>query len=174
MSAPDFRAALGGPTDDLNKFDTAGGDGELAAFDSATGETCVPAGWYVCTVVRGELKPTKKTGKLGYRLLVEITADGPHKGFRVGRTFTFDSAYAANLAKNALAPLGLRTGADLRTLFPAPGRVITVRAFLSVGEWEGRPKNDLERLEVIEDRQTAANPNAVDLDQFAAGEGGRP
>jgi hypothetical protein len=165
-----YRDALNGPADDLTRFDTAAGGDDLANFDNASGQTHVPPGWYCCTVVRGELRPTKKTGKPGYRLAVEI-ADGPDKGFRVARTYTFDTAYAANLAKYALGPLGLRTGADLRKPFPAPGRTIIVRVFLTVGEWEGRPKNDLERLELVEDRPAAANPNAVSLDGFTT-EGG--
>jgi hypothetical protein len=172
MSTPNFRDALNGPAGDLNQFDAAAGD-DLAAFDNATGQTFIPAGWYTCTVARGELSVTKAAGKPCYRLALDV-ADGPHKGHRVWRTSTFDTPANANRAKTLLGPLGLRTGADLKKPFPGPGRQIKVKALLGVNTWQGATTNTIERLEVIDDRTAPSNPNSVNLDEFARGEGGNP
>lgn len=165
-----FRDALNSGNDDLNKFDSAGGGDDLAAFDEATGETSIPPGLYQCTIHQGEVITTKK-GKLAYRLAFEVS-EGQHIGFRLWRYFTFDTPAAANWAKLTLAPLGLKSSNDLRKPFPAPGRVVFVRALVSVREdpqWGKR--NDVERFEVLDDRTAPPNPNAVDLDKLASGEG---
>src|SRR5262245_13254640 len=128
--AANFREALNSPNDDLTKFDTASGGDDLAAFDAATGQTHIPAGWYECTVARGELTTTK-AGKTAYRIAFDV-AEGPHKGFRLWRYFIFDTPAAANWAKLTLTPLGLKTSADLKKPFPGPGRVVTVKVLAAV------------------------------------------
>jgi hypothetical protein len=168
--AANFRDALNDPNDDLNKFDSASGD-DFAAFDAASGEVSVPPGWYNCTIARGEVTSTKK-GKTAYRLAFDVDEE-PHRGFRFWRYFTFDSPAAANWAKLTLAPLGLKTAADLRQPFPAPGRVVKARVLVTLREdpqWGKR--NDVERFEVTDDRTAPPNPNAVDPDKLAGDEGG--
>ncbi|MBX9625633.1 MAG: hypothetical protein K2X82_17655 [Gemmataceae bacterium] len=165
-----FRDALNGP-DDLDRFDQAPGGDDLAAFDAATGDTHVPAGWYACTVARGEVVTTKK-GKTAYRLSLDV-ADGPHAGFRLWRYFTFDTPANANRAKVQLAPLGLATSAALRAPFPPPGRSIALRVLVGVqNRPDGTKGNDVERMEVVADRAAPPNPNAVDPADHAGGEGG--
>jgi hypothetical protein len=154
----------------MNKFDTAGGIDDLAAFDNATGQTHIPAGWYVCTIARGEVTTTKN-GKTAYRLAFDV-CDGQHQGFRLWRYFTFDTPGAANWAKLTLAPLGLKTSAELRKPFPNPGRVVKVKVFVALRDdpqWGKR--NDVERFEVIDDRTAPPNPNVVDLDKLPPSEG---
>jgi hypothetical protein len=166
-----FRDALN-DSNDLNKFDTAGGIDDLAAFDNASGQTHIPAGWHVCTIARGEVTTTKN-GKTAYRLAFDV-CEGPHLGFRLWRYFTFDTPAAANWAKLTLAPLGLKTSADLRKPFPDAARVVTVKILVTVREdsqWGKR--NDVERFEVFDDRTAPPNPNAVDLDKLAQSEGGQ-
>jgi hypothetical protein len=173
MSTPNFREALNGPNDDLNRFDSAG-SGDLSAFDEATGETVIPAGLYLCDVVRGELVTTKTTGKTAYRLSLDVS-DGPHRGFRLWRYYTFDTPSTANRAKFALAPLGLTTSAELRKPFPGPGRTVKVRALVAVQvRPDGTRSNDVERFTVESDTTAMPNPNAVNLDGFTPGEGGTP
>src|SRR5262249_19253455 len=128
--AANFREALNDANDDLTKFDTAAGGDDLAAFDAASGETHVPAGWYDCIIARGELTTTK-AGKTAYRIAFDVR-DGQYEGFRLWRYFTFDSPAAANRAKLLLAPLGLKTSADLKKPFPGPGRVVTVRVLAAM------------------------------------------
>lgn len=166
---PNFRDALGRPTDPLAAFDAATAGDDLAAFDAATGQTHVPAGWYTATVASGELGHTRSDGRQCYRLALDL-ADGPQPGFRVWRTFTFDTPVNANRTKNMLAPLGLRTSADLRTPYPGPGRAVTVRVLLGVNTWQGQTTNTVERLEVVDDRTAPANPNAVDLGAAGGGD----
>jgi hypothetical protein len=165
-----FREALNDPNDDLNKFDSASGGDDLAAFDAATGDPTIPAGWYVCTITRGEAVPTKK-GKTAYRLTLDV-AEGSHQGYRLWRYFTFGTPLEANRAKLALAPLGLNNSTALRKQFPEPGRLITLKVLVGVEnspEW-GK-QNRVERFEVIEDRSPPPNPNEIDPDKFAGGEG---
>src|SRR5262249_25591011 len=116
--SPNFRAALSGLSNDLSRFDTAAGSDDLANFDAADGTTSIPAGWYTATVTCGELVTTK-AGKCAYRLALDVS-EGPHRWFRLWRYFTFDTPLNANRAKALLAPLGLRTSADLRRPFPDP------------------------------------------------------
>jgi hypothetical protein len=168
-----FRDALNGPNDELNGFDSASGGDDLAAFDHATGATHVPAGWYDCNLVCGELVSTKK-GKPAYRLTLDVS-DGPHRGFRLWRYFTWENAANANRAKAALAPFGLKTSSDLRKPFPGSGRVITLKALVTVQDRpDGMKGNNIERFGVVEDTTVTANPNAVNPDDFANAEGGTP
>ncbi|MDB5311554.1 MAG: hypothetical protein JWO38_5756 [Gemmataceae bacterium] len=166
-----FRDALNSGSDDLTPFDQAPGGDDLANFDAATGETFIPAGWYSATIVRGEVVTTKKQ-KQAYRLSFDV-ADGPHRGFRLWRYFTFDNAANANRAKVQLAPLGLTTSAALRAPFPGPNRVITLKILVGVQKRpDGTPSNDVERFEVTDDRTAPPNPNAVNLEDYAGDEGG--
>jgi hypothetical protein len=165
MSTPNFRDAL---HDDLSRFDTAAGD-DLAAFDAATGETFIPAGWYACLIARGEIVTTRTTSKTAYRLALDV-ADGPHRGFRIWRYFTFDTPVNANRAKAALAPLGLRTSTDLRKPFPGPGRTVIVRALVTVQDRpDGSKANNLERFEITEDRTAPVSRNTVNPEDFTGG-----
>lgn len=168
-----FRDALNDTTTDLSAFDTAGAGSDLSAFDQATGATHIPAGWYSCALVAGELVTTKK-GKPAYRLALDVV-DGPHRGFRLWRYFTWENPANANRAKAALAPLGLKTSGDLRKPFPGPGRSIALRVLVTVQDRpEGTKGNNIERFEVTEYKSATANPNAVNLDDFTSAEGGTP
>ena len=168
-----FRDALNDNANDLAAFDTATTPDDLAAFDDATGSTHIPAGWYDCAVVCGELVTTKK-GKPAFRLTLDV-ADGPHRGFRLWRYFTFENPANANRAKAALAPLGLRTSADLRRPFPGAGRTVRLRVLVTVQDRPDATKgNNIERFEVLEDRRVETNPNAVNPGDFAGAEGGTP
>lgn len=169
-----FANALHGPQDDLGRFDAAGGpDDALAGFDAASGQTHVPAGRYACAVARGELTTTK-AGKAAYRLALDVS-DGPHAGFRLWRYFTFDTPAAANRAKAALAPLGLRTSADLRAPFPRFGTAVRVSVLVGVQTRpDGTPGNDVERVDLVRVEDALPNPHAVDPVALASGEGGTP
>jgi hypothetical protein len=166
--SPNFRDALGRPADPLAAFDAAPAGDDLAAFDAATGQTHVPAGWYAAAVAKGQLGTTRSDGRPCYRLALDL-ADGPQPGLRVWRTFTFDTPANANRTKGTLAPLGLRTSADLRQPYPGPGRAVTVRVLLGVNTWQGQTTNTVERLELVDDHTAPANPNAVDLDAAGGG-----
>lgn len=158
---------------DPNQSDNATGADDLSAFDKASGVTCVPAGIYVCTVVRGELLTTK-TDKLAYRLTFDVS-DGPHTGFRLWKYLMLDTDAAAGRAKAVLLPFGITTSADLRKPFPGPGRVITVRALVVVKPRpDGTDGNDIERFTVIDDRSAPPNPNSVDPYAYVVREGGAP
>jgi hypothetical protein len=136
-------------------------------FDRATGVTHVPPGWYECVVIRGEMVKTKK-GKDAYRLWMEVAA-GPHCKHPLWRYYTLDTLPAANQAKAALAPLGLRTGADLSRPYPAQGQVVKVRVLVAVQTREdGSTGDDVQRFELISDTPAQANPNAVDPVAVAA------
>lgn len=153
-----FRDALNGPADALSAFDQPPGGDDLAAFDAATGDAHVPAGWYACAVARGEVVTTKK-GKTAYRLSLDV-AGGPHAGFRLWRYYLFDTPAANNRAKAQLAPLGLATSAALRAPFPGPGQVVTPRVLVGVQDRpDGTTGNDVERVEAVADRPAPPNPN---------------
>src|SRR4051794_33895902 len=111
--------------DDLGEFDRAPNPADaLAAFDTATGATCVPPGVYLARLESGELTLTK-AGKQAYRLRFVVVQPSEHAGFTLWRYFTFANVANANRAKVALAPLGLRTSADLKRIpFPEAGRTI--------------------------------------------------
>jgi hypothetical protein len=153
--------------DDLSRFDSAEA-GDLSAFDAATGETHIPAGWYLCSVACGEVVTTKK-GKAAYRLVFDVV-DGPHSGYRLWRYYTFDSPAAANRAKAALAPFGLATSVDLRKPFPGPNRVITLQVLVTAQERPGYgTTNDVERFTIVSDQTSAPNPNAVSTEELEGG-----
>lgn len=169
---PNFRDALRAPSDP-NRLDNATGADDLSAFDRASGVTCVPAGIYVCTVVRGELLTTK-TEKLAYRLTFDVN-DGPHAGVRMWKYLMLDTPANANRAKAVLLPFGISTSSDLRKPFPGFGRVITVRALVVVKpRQDGTDGNDIERFDVTDDRTAQPNPNSVDPYAYVVREGGTP
>jgi hypothetical protein len=131
-----------------------------------TGTTHIPAGWYDCVLVCGELVTTKK-GKPAYRLALDVS-NGPHLCFRLWRYFTWENTANANRSKAALGPFGLKTSADLRKPFPGPGRTITLRVLVTVQDRPDATKgNNIERLEVVEDKTATTSPNSVNPDDFA-------
>lgn len=147
--------------DDLGAFDAATDPADaLAAFDAASGATCVPPGVYLCRLEAGELTTTK-AGKPTFRLRFVVTEPAEHAGFTLWRYFTFSDAASANRAKAALAPLGLLTSADLRRVpFPETGRVILCR--LVVGVQKDDPtRNDVLRFAVERDDRDAGTGTAA-------------
>jgi hypothetical protein len=162
-----FRDALNGPNDDLRQFDAATSrEADLAAFDEATGATHIPDGWYDGKLVCGEVVTTK-TNKTAYRLTIEVS-DGPHRGYRLWRYFIFDTPANVNRAKAALAPLGLKTSADLRKPFPDPDRSIAMRLLVKLRERrDGSQGSNVERFEVVEDRTTMTSPSVENPVHFA-------
>lgn len=137
--------------DDLGAFDRAPDPADdLAAFDAASGATCVPAGWYLCRVEAGELVPTK-TSKTAYRLRFVVVEPAAHVGFTLWRYFTFADPANANRAKAALAPLGLHSGADLkRAPFPEVGRTIFCKVLVGIQK-DDPSRNDVMRFTVERD-----------------------
>ncbi|VTR91693.1 unnamed protein product [Gemmata massiliana] len=149
---------------DLGAFDSAADPGEaLAAFDSASGVTVLPAGWYTCRLESGELHTTK-AGKLAYRLRFTVVEPAEHAAFSLWRYFTLADPANANRAKAALASLGLRSGADLRRApFPEAGRVIVCNVLVGVQK-DDPTRNDVMRFTVTSDERdnsTAAARFAV-------------
>ena len=146
----------------LGAFDAANDPADaLAAFDAATGVTAVPAGEYTAEIGSGELVTTR-TGRTAYRLKFVLTAPDAYAGFTLWRYHVLDDKPNADRAKAALAPLGLRTGADLRKPFPA-GRVVVCR--LVVGLQKDDPsRNDVLRFTVVSDTPAATTSTA---DRFA-------
>ncbi len=169
-----------GFSDALGKFDDADEPSAgFDAFDAADGTTHIPAGWYACTVHRGEATTTKSSGKPCYRLVLDV-AEGPHAGTRLWRYYVLDSLPNANRAKAALAPLGLTTGADLRAPFPPFAKVVRVRVLIGVQDRPGFGKsNDVERLELVGIDDAPTDPDAVNPADYipippAQPEGGSP
>lgn len=149
--------------DEFRAFDDAAPDPDdaLAAFDSASGITCVPPGTYTGQITSGELVTTRK-GKRAYKLTFAVTDPDKYAGFTISKWFTFNTKDAADFAKDALKPLELKTSADLKSLFPN-GRVILCK--LIVGLQRDDPsRNDLIRFSVISDTPASkpANPFSVD------------
>lgn len=139
--------------DDLDQFDRAADpDGALSAFDSAAGVSVIPAGWYVCRLEAGELVNTS-TGKPAYRLRFAVQEPAEHAGFTLWRYYVLHDAANANRAKAALAPLGIRTSADLRRApFPAAGRTITCKVLVAIQK-NDPTRNDVERFVVVSDER---------------------
>ncbi len=158
----------------LESFDAATDPADaLAAFDAATGATCIPAGKYLCRLEAGELVTTK-TGKPAYRLRFVVVEPAAHAGFTLWRYFVLNDKPNADRAKTALAPLGLRTSADLkRTPFPDSGRVVICGVLVAIQKSDPT-RNDVERFEVVSDSTTAATPNPFAVDPNGTGEGGMP
>lgn len=136
--------------DDLGGFDRARnpGDDDLSAFDAASGATFVPPGWYECRLEAGTLFTTS-TGKPAYSLRFAVIEPAEHVPFLLWRNCLLDAANA-NRSKAMLAPLGLRTGADLKELFPKPGRTIRCRVLVTMQK-NDRTRNDVQRFTVERD-----------------------
>lgn len=150
----------------LGSFDAAHDPADaLAGFDSADGVTTVPPGMYRCQLQSGELVTTK-TGKSAYRLRFVVDEPEKHAGFQLLRYFVLNDPANANRAKAALAPLGLKSSADLKQFpFPQPGRTIICK--LLVGVQKNDPTmNDVLRFSIESDTAGTAptNPYAVPLD----------
>jgi|GEM_PF-3199091 len=156
---------------DLGAFDRAPDPTDaLAAFDAASGVTVLPPGWYVCRLERGELVTTRK-GKQAYRLRFAVQ-EAAHAGFLLWKYYLLTTTNEFNIAKNALAPLGIRTGPDLQRAYPPPGRAVTCRVLVSI-QRDDPTRNDVERFEVLSDEpDTSSAANRFLLDPSAAtGEG---
>lgn len=170
--------------DDLGAFDNAPDPADaLAAFDNATGATCVPAGWYRCRLESGELVTTS-TGKQAYRLRFAVVEPAEHAGFTLWRYLVLNDPQDANRAKAnankakaALAPLGLRTGADLqRAPFPDIGRTIVCNVLVTIQK-NDPTRNDVERFTVERDESdtlTAATRFALPSDAASVAEPAAP
>lgn len=137
----------------LGAFDNAPDPADaLAAFDAATGATCIPAGEYLCRLDAGELLTTK-TGKPAYRLRFSVVEPAAHAGFALWRYYVMHDKPSAERAKAALAPLGLCTGVDLRrTPFPEPGRTIICKVLVTIQK-NDPTRNDAERFTVVSDER---------------------
>ncbi len=156
----------------LESFDDATNPVDaLAAFDAATGATCIPAGKYLCRLEAGELVTTN-SGKPAYRLRFVVVERTAHAGFTLWRYYVLNDKQNADRAKTALAPLGLRTSADLkRSQFPEAGR--TIICGVLVGVQKNDPtRNDVIRFEVVSDARDAATPNPFAVDLYGEKEGG--
>jgi hypothetical protein len=152
--------------DSLGDFDAAPDPADgLAAFDAASGATCVPAGTYTATLEAGELVTTK-AGKPAYRLRFHVVEPAAHAGFALWRYYVLTPMDQANKAKAALAPLRLRTSAELqKSPFPEAGRTITCKVLVGLQK-DDPTRNDVLRFSVESDVTGAptANPFAVPLD----------
>lgn len=129
---------------DLEKFDEAPApDDALRAFDAASGQTVLPVGEYVCKLESGELVTTS-TQKQAYRLRFSVLEPAAYAALAVWKYLVLNDAANANRAKAALAPLGVRTSADLkRAPFPEANRQIICRVTVGV------QKNDSTRNDVL-------------------------
>jgi len=159
--------------DDLGAFDRAPDPSDdLAAFDAASGATCVPAGWYLCRLDAGELVVTKTSSKRAYRLKFIVVEPTVHAGFALWRYYVLEDAAAANRAKAALEPLKLRTSADLRIApFPEAGRTILCNVLATIQK-NDPTRNDVERFTVVSDARDGTGAAA----RFALppDDGGKP
>lgn len=145
---------------DLDQFDRASDPADaLSAFDSAAGVSVIPSGQYACTLEAGELVTTS-TGKPAYRLRFAVVTPAEHAGFILWRYYVMHDAANANRAKAALAPLGIRTSADLRRApFPEVGRTITCNVLVAIQK-NDPTRNDVERFVVISDERDDGNAAA--------------
>ncbi|MDY3555749.1 hypothetical protein R5W24_004895 [Gemmata sp. JC717] len=158
---------------DLDQFDRAPDpDDALSAFDSAAGVSVIPPGWYVCKLEAGELVTTS-TNKPAYRVRFSVLEPAEHAGFSLWRYFVLHDVANANRAKAALAPLGIRSSADLKRVpFPEADRLITCRVLVAVQK-NDPTRNDVERFAVVRDERDASTVAArFLLDPNAATGGG--
>jgi len=149
--------------DGLSGFDTATDtDGfDLEGFDSATGETTVPAGIYCCEIERGELTKTKG-GKTAYRLLFRILAPAKHAGFKLWRWFTLEDRPSMERAKAALAPFNFKTASDLRADYPPFGEKVYCKCLVTQkSDGPYGPSNDVQRF--VPDKGPGESDAAVPL-----------
>ena len=171
--------------DDLAAFDAAPSlaDVDLSAFDRADPRVVIPAGLYIACVERGELSMTRTTNKLCYKLRLTVTQPPEFAGRVLFKTVMLHDAAAQARAKVLLGPLGLTSASALRQPFPPPGKMVFVKALVTIRPAaNGYPEaNSIERFTPCDpptdpDPTTPkpttppANPWAVSLD--GAEEGG--
>ena len=164
----------------LTAFDAAPSlaDVDLSAFDKADPRVVIPAGWYVCRIESGKLDTTR-TGKLCYKLRFIVIDPLEFAGRALFRTVMLDDAAAQARAKVLLGPLGLTSAETLRQPFPEPGKMVFVKALVTIQpERNGYPEsNHIERFVLADPpadpdpttptpttTTTFANPWAVPLD----------
>jgi hypothetical protein len=158
---------------DLRGFDAAPSlaDVDLSAFDKADPRVVIPAGWYSCRIESGKLDATR-TGKLCYKLRFTVIDPPEFVGRTLFRSVMLDNAAAQARAKVLLGPLGLTTSETLRQPFPEPGKMVFVKALVTIQpERNGYPEaNSVERFTPCDrpaeatTTTTPANPWAVSLD----------
>ena len=157
---------------DLAAFDAATDPQkiDLSAFDRADPRPTIPAGWYVCRIESGKLDTTR-TGKLCYKLRFTVVGPPGFAGRALFKTVMLDDAAAQARAKVLLGPLGLVNGEALRRPFPPLGRIVFVKALVTIQpERNGFPEmNSVERFTLIDPPAEATpkppvNPWAVSLD----------
>lgn len=139
--------------DDLGAFVRAPDPADdLSAFDAAKGVSVLPPGWYTCRLDSGEYVTTKSSAKPAYRLKFVVIDPTEFAGFALWRYELLD-AENANRSKAALAPLGLRTGADIRRApFPEVGRRIVCRVLVTLQK-NDPTRNDVPRFTVERDER---------------------
>jgi len=145
---------------------------DLTGYDSATGDTTIPAGWYICLVESGTLDTTG-SGDPCYRLRFAVVqsdkGDTSPAGTKVWRTLMLTDRYSFNRAKTALATLGLTTGDHLQAAYPPEGESVFCRCLVTLSNKpEYGPRNFVERFTKCDapEGATAANPFAVSLAEF--------
>ena len=146
---------------------------DLTGYDSATGDTTIPADWYICEVENGTLTTTG-SGDPCYRLRFAVVqsdkGDTSHAGTKVWRTIMLKDRSYFDRAKTALAPLGLTTGDHLQATYPPEGERVFCRCLVTLSNKpEYGPRNFVERFTKCDapEGATAANPFAVSLAEFA-------
>ena len=162
---------------DLAAFDAATDPlkADLSAFDRADPRPIIPAGSYVCRVESGRLDTTR-AGKLCYRLRLTVIDPPEFAGRALFKTAMLHDAAAQARAKVLLGPLGLTSAEALRRPFPEPGKMVVVKALVTIqpaanGYLEA---NNVERIAAIDPPPTTtpttpANPWAVSLDDEEGG-----
>ena len=158
----------------LAGFDSAPEGYDLSAFDTATGETTVPAGTYLCRVKCGELKETAR-GLPAYVLRFSVVAPTEHSGATVWNWSMLAGQTAINRAKKELATLGLKNLRQLQAPFPAEGEEVFCQCIVTVRDSEEYgPRNNVKRFTRCNPREGEAaasaslpNPFAVSLSETA-------
>jgi hypothetical protein len=143
----------------------------LDAFDTATPFRPLQPGVYTARVVSGQYTQTKTKGEDCYRIVFQVT-EGPHRGERVARVWTFGDR-AVRYAKRDLAAFGLATAKQLLEPFPPIGREICCKLVVALQRGDdGSEFNDVKRVEVLRAEDSAAKPYLIDPD--APGDEGGP
>lgn len=158
----------------LAGFDSAPGGYDLSGFDTATGDTTVPAGTYLCRVESGELKETA-SGLPAYVLRFSVVAPAEHSGATFWNWSMLAGQTAINRSKKELAPLGLRTLAQLQSPFPPDGEEVFCQCIVTVRDSEEYgPRNNVKRFTRCDPPEGEAaapaslpNPFAVPLSETA-------
>ena len=155
-----------GPTirADLRGFDAAPSlaDVDLSAFDKADPRVVIPAGWYSCRIESGKLDATRTTNRLCYKLRFTVIDPPEFVGRTLFKTVMLDNPAAQTRARMLLSPLGLTSAETLRQPFPEPGKMVFVKALVTIQpERNGYPEaNSVERFTPC-DRPAEATPRAV-------------